>query len=69
LLLVRGASITPSSELGKVVVKGTVFVPLRLITMRDQSTAIRRILFTYMQVEEMVGASARCAIVSALRDP
>jgi hypothetical protein len=69
LLLVRGASITPSSELGKVVAKGTVFVPLRLITMRDQSTAIRRILFTYMQVEEMVGATARCAIVSALRDP
>jgi hypothetical protein len=69
LLLVRGASITPSSELGKVVAKGMVFVPLRLITMKDQSTAIRRILFTYMQVEEMVGASARCAIVSALRDP
>ena len=69
LLLVRGASITPASELGKVVTKGTVFFPLRLISMRDQSLVIRRIAFTYLQVQETEGAIARCAIVSALRDP
>ena len=69
LLLVRGGSIAPASELGKVVSKGTVFVPLRLITMKDHSIAIRRIAFTYLQTQETEGATARCAIVSALRDP
>jgi hypothetical protein len=69
LLLVRGASITPASELGAVAAKGTVFVPLRLVTMVDNSIAIRRILFTYLQVEAMQGPTARCAIVTALRDP
>ena len=69
LLLVRGGSIAPASELGKVVSKGTVFVPLRLITMKDHSIAIRRIAFTYLQTQETEGAMARCAIVSALRDP
>jgi hypothetical protein len=69
LLTVRGAAIAPASELGRVVKKDTVFVPLRLVTMRDQSVVIRRILFTYLQVEAVEGAVARCAIVSALRDP
>ena len=69
LLLVRGGSIAPASELGKVVSKGTVFVPLRLITMKDHSIAIRRIAFTYLQTQETEGATARCAIVSALREP
>jgi hypothetical protein len=69
LLLVRGGSIAPASEMGKVVSKGTVFVPLRLITMKNQSVAIRRIAFTYLQTQETEGAIARCAIVSALRDP
>jgi hypothetical protein len=69
LLMVRGAALAPASELGRVVTKGAVFVPLRLVTMRDQSVVIRRILFTYLQVEAVEGAVARCAIVSALRDP
>ena len=69
LLLVRGGSIAPASEMGKVVSKGTVFVPLRLITTKDHSVAIRRIAFTYLQTQETDGAIARCAIVSALRDP
>ncbi len=69
LLLVRGGSITPASEMGEVVSKGTVFFPLRLVTMKDHSLAIRRIAFTYLQTQETEGAVARCAIVSALRDP
>ncbi len=69
LLLVRGGSIAPASELGKVVSRGTVFVPLRLITKKDHSVAILRIPFTYLQTQETEGAIARCAIVSALRDP
>jgi hypothetical protein len=69
LLLVRGGAIAPASQLGKVVSKGSVFVPLRLITMKDGSVAIRRIAFTYLQAQETEGAMARCAIVSRLRDP
>ena len=64
-----GGSIAPASELGKVVSKGTVFVPLRLITMKDHSIAIRRIAFTYLQTQETEGATAQYAIVSALREP
>jgi hypothetical protein len=69
LLLVRGGSIGPASELGRVVSKGTVFVPLRLVTMNDRSIAVRRIAFTYLQTQEVAGAVARCAIVSPLHDP
>jgi hypothetical protein len=69
LLLVRGASITPASDLGRVVSKGTVFVPIRLITRVDNSILIRRVLDTYLQVEQVEGPLARCAIVSGIRDP
>ncbi|WP_165219310.1 hypothetical protein [Aquisphaera insulae] len=69
LLLVRGASVTPASDLGRVASKGTVFLPLRLVTTKDNTTLVRRILFSYLQVDEMVGPVARCSIVSALRDP
>ncbi len=69
LLMVRGASITPASALGNVVAKGSVFLPLRLVSKVDNSIVIRRILFTYLQVEEVQGPVARCAIVTALRDP
>jgi hypothetical protein len=69
LLLARGASITSAGEMGRVADKGTVFAPLRLVSMKDSSVVIRRIPFTYLQVEAMDGSIARCAIVSALRDP
>ncbi|HKM54182.1 MAG TPA: hypothetical protein VJY33_12300, partial [Isosphaeraceae bacterium] len=69
LLQVQGASIAPATELGRVATKGTVFIPIRLITQKDRSVAIRRIAYTYLQVEAMDGPIARCAIVSALRDP
>jgi hypothetical protein len=69
LLSVRGAALAPASELGRIVKPGTVFVPVRLVTMRDNSVIIRRILFTYLLVESVDGAASRCAIVSALRDP
>lgn len=69
LLKVQGASIPPAGDLGAVAVKGTTFIPLRLVTMRDQSIQINRIAFTYLAVESVEGATARCAIVSAYRDP
>jgi hypothetical protein len=69
LLLVRGAAVLPASELGKVVSQGRVFVPLRLVNVKGNEIVIRRILFTYLQVESLDGPLAHCAIVSALRDP
>jgi hypothetical protein len=69
LLLVQGAAVPPASELGRVVSQGQVFVPLRLVNVKGSEIVIRRILFTYLQVESMDGPLARCTIVSALRDP
>ena len=69
LLLVRGAAVPPASDLGSVVSKGRVFVPLRLVKVKGDEIVIRRILFSYLQVESLDGPLARCAIVSTLRDP
>lgn len=69
LLKVRGSALTPASDLGAVVVKGTTFIPIRLISMRDDSVRITRIAYTYLVAESIEGSTARCAIVSAFRDP
>lgn len=69
LLKVQGAAIPPASPLGAVVAKGTTFIPLRLVTMRDDSVRITRIAFTYLTTESVEGSTARCAIVSAFSDP
>lgn len=69
LLKVQGAAIPAASPLGAVVAKGTTFIPLRLVTMRDDSVRITRIAFTYLATESVEGSLARCAIVSAFRDP
>lgn len=69
LLKVRGSGLTPASGLGAVVAKGTTFIPIRLISMKDESVRITRIAFTYLVTESVEGSTARCAIVSAFRDP
>ena len=69
LLHVQGAMIAPASPLGAVVEKGTVFQPLRLVSLPDGKVQIVWIKHTYLQVESMEGATARCAIISAWRDP
>lgn len=69
LLKVQGSAIPPASELGAVATKGTTFIPIRLITMRDESIRITRIAYTYLVAESVEGSTARCAIVSAYRDP
>jgi hypothetical protein len=69
LLNVQGAMIAPSSPLGAVVEKGTVFQPLRLVSMPDGKVQIAWIPHTYLQVESVEGAAARCAIISAWGDP
>ena len=69
LLKVQGAAIPPASDLGAVVAKGTTFIPVRLVTQRDQSVRITRIAFTYLAADSVEGSIARCTIVSAFRDP
>jgi hypothetical protein len=69
LLTVRGASIAPATPVGAVVATGAVFLPLRLILIKDGKTLINRIPFTYLRVETVDGPIARCAIVSPLYDP
>ena len=69
LLKVQGGAITPASEFGAVVPPGMVFIPLRLVWMRDGKVQILRIPFTYLQVTSVEGPVARCAIISPMRDP
>jgi hypothetical protein len=69
LLKVQGGAITPASPNGAVVTTGMVFVPLRLVSMRDGRVQILRIPFTYLQVESVEGPLARCAIISPMHDP
>jgi hypothetical protein len=69
LLKVQGGSIIPASPAGAVVTKGMVFIPLRLVSLRDGKLQILRIPFTYLQVKAVEGPVAQCAIISPLRDP
>jgi hypothetical protein len=68
LLTVRGSMIEPASPIGQVVAKGTVFQPLRLISIKE-GTVVKTIVHTYLQVESVDGPVARCRIMSAYRDP
>lgn len=69
LLTVRGSSIQAASPAGRVVDKGTVFQPLRLISIKGGGTIVKIIPWTYLQVESVDGSVARCLILSGLRDP
>ncbi len=69
LLSVRGATIEPASSIGRVVSKGTVFQPVRLIAVEKTKIVVRTIALTYLQVESVEGPIARCNITSAFRDP
>ena len=60
---VQGGAITPASPVGAVVAKGMVFIPLRLVSLRDGKVQILRIPFTYLQVESVEGSVARCKII------
>jgi hypothetical protein len=69
LLKVQGAALEPASPVGTVVSKGTVFQPLRVVSLAGGKVQISKIRYTYLQVESVDGPMARCAIISALRDP
>ncbi len=68
-LNVQGAALTPASPAGAVVSKGTVFLPLRLVSLDNGKIQILRIPYTYLQVESVDGSVARCKVVSAMSDP
>ena len=68
-LTVRGASLRASGPIGQVVEAGTVFRPIRIVTLPGGEKRILDIPFTYLRVESLDGAVTRCAIDSALRDP
>ncbi len=69
LVTPRAAAIAPASPAGDVVAKGTVFAPMRMVSLPDKSVRVLRIKLTYLQVEAVEGLSARCAIVSPYLDP
>ena len=68
-ITVRGGSLEPASPFGNVVKAGSVFKPLRVHTPEQGKPRVLDVPFTYLRVEELDGATARCGIVSALRDP
>ena len=68
LLTVRAAGLEPASPAGRVVTQGTVFEPLRLVSL-EKGVVVRNIRWTYLPVESVEGAVARCAIISAYSDP
>jgi hypothetical protein len=69
LVTARAAAIAPASPAGQVVAKGTVFAPMRMVSLPDKSVRVLRIKLTYLQVEAVEGLSARCSIVSPYLDP
>jgi hypothetical protein len=70
-LTVRGASLEAASPVGRVVTRGSVFRPLRLVPGKGKggSTIVLEIPFTYLQVEALEGPVARCTISSIYPDP
>jgi hypothetical protein len=68
-LTVRGASLKGASRIGPLVKQGDVFRPIRIVTLPDGDRRVLDIPFTYLRVESLDGALARCSIVSSLRDP
>ncbi|WZO99605.1 hypothetical protein EP7_001212 [Isosphaeraceae bacterium EP7] len=69
-ITVQGAGLAAASPLGQVVAPGTVFRPYRIFQSPDGATLkIDEIRWSYLKVDSLAGAVARCSIVSGLRDP
>ena len=68
-LTVRGASVPAASPLGRVAPEGTFFLPLRVVPMKDGTTVVREIPFSFLRVEAPESAGARCSVVSVYSDP
>jgi len=69
-LVVRGASVAPASPMGRVVVPGAIFQPLRVVPRKGGGKPlVRAIAYTYLRVEAAEGAGARCSVVSVYGNP
>jgi len=69
-LTVQGGAIAAADPVGQVLKPGTIFRPFREFREPDGTTfRIDPVRWTYLPVESIDGATARCAIVSGLRDP
>ncbi|MEO6809639.1 MAG: hypothetical protein ABI353_11060 [Isosphaeraceae bacterium] len=67
---VQGGALPVADPIGRLVRVGTVFRPVRIYARPDGSTLrLDLIRSTYLPVLSIEGASARCSIVSAYRDP
>ena len=69
-LIVRGASLAPASPLGRVVVPGAIFQPLRVVPRKGGGKPlVRAIAYTFLRVEAAEGPGARCSVVSVFSNP
>lgn len=67
---VQGSMLTPAHPMGKVVGPGSAFRVARVFYKPDGSLIrIDLVKNTYLRVESLTGPSARCQIISSLRDP
>src|SRR5262249_5876637 len=55
--------------LGRVAAEGTVFLPLRVVPLKDGTTAVVEIPFSFLRVEGPEPGGARCSVVSVFSDP
>jgi hypothetical protein len=69
-LTIQGSALTAADPIGEVAAVGSVFTPFRVFQ-RPNGAVIRldMIRYSYLRVRSMDGSSARCDIISSLRDP
>jgi hypothetical protein len=68
-LTVQGAALEAASPTGRVVAVGSVFVPIRFITQPDGKVTMQNVPLSFLRVEALNGPVARCAIISAIKNP
>lgn len=69
-LTIQGSALAAADPIGQVAVVGGVFTPFRVFQ-KANGTVVRLdlIRYSYLRVRSIDGSSARCDIVSSLRDP
>jgi hypothetical protein len=68
-LVLRAGALRVASSAGQFVKAGTVFRPIRKVTLPDGTEQRLDIPFTYLRVESLDGPGAHAMIISSLRDP
>jgi hypothetical protein len=67
-LTIKGGALEAASPIGRVVAPGSIFQPLRVVRLKDGKRVLD-IHFTYLRVEALDGAVARCSMTSLFSDP